>query len=122
MHTIALATARRDRIRTKTPSEPSLLPIFIQACFEQNRGGASEGLGRIDPSLFAGIDLRKVQQANRGPQGAGTLLRLVRRGVTGPSRDKHEFGWSHYLGRLKTVSGGSNPGPDPFADPNIRHG
>lgn len=55
------------------------------------------------------------------PQDEGTLLRLVHRGVTGPSRDKHEFGWSHYLGRLQTILRGGDPGPDPFADPNARH-
>jgi hypothetical protein len=36
-------------------------------------------------------------------------------------RDKHEFGWSHYLGRLKTVMGGGDPGTDPYSDPQFKH-
>lgn len=56
------------------------------------------------------------------PQHGGTLLRLVHYRVPISSRPSHEAGWSHYLGRLKTVLGGGDPGPDPFATANVRHG
>jgi uncharacterized protein YndB with AHSA1/START domain len=55
------------------------------------------------------------------PQGGGTLLRLTHFGLSGPSRDRHDAGWPHYLGRLKTVLAGGDPGPDPYANPNHRH-
>lgn len=56
------------------------------------------------------------------PQDGGTLLRLTHRNLPAPSRDRHEMGWSHYLGRLKIVAAGGDPGPDPFADQDCRHG
>jgi Activator of Hsp90 ATPase homolog 1-like protein len=56
------------------------------------------------------------------PEGNGTRLRLVHRELPPESRERHDLGWSHYLGRLKTVSEGGEPGPDPFADPSVRHG
>jgi hypothetical protein len=56
------------------------------------------------------------------PQGSGTLLRLTHSGLSGPSRDRHDAGWPHYLERLQIVMSGGNPGPDPYADPGHRHG
>jgi uncharacterized protein YndB with AHSA1/START domain len=56
------------------------------------------------------------------PQGTGTLLRLTHSGLTGPSRERHDGGWAHYLERLKTVMSGKDPGPDPYATPSHRHG
>jgi hypothetical protein len=35
------------------------------------------------------------------------------------ARDKHEVGWAHYLGRLKTISKGCDPGVDPLADLSV---
>jgi uncharacterized protein YndB with AHSA1/START domain len=55
-------------------------------------------------------------------EGTGTRLRLVHRVLPPDAREKHSFGWGHYLGRLKTVSEGASPGADPFADANVRHG
>jgi uncharacterized protein YndB with AHSA1/START domain len=56
------------------------------------------------------------------PERGGTLLRLTHRGLSGPIREKHEDGWTHYLARLKTVVSGGEPGADPYADPAHRHG
>lgn len=56
------------------------------------------------------------------PHNGGTLLRLVHHSVPIASRERHEMGWSHYLGRLKTVIAGGNPGADPFAAASVRHG
>jgi uncharacterized protein YndB with AHSA1/START domain len=56
------------------------------------------------------------------PQGSGTLLRLTHSGLKGPSRDRHEIGWPHYLARLQAIMSGKDPGPDRYADPNHRHG
>jgi uncharacterized protein YndB with AHSA1/START domain len=55
-------------------------------------------------------------------EGLGTRLRLVHRELPADAREKHGLGWSHYLSRLKTVSAGGEPGADPFADMNVRHG
>jgi len=55
-------------------------------------------------------------------EGAGTRLRLVHRDLPADRREKHDLGWTHYMSRLKTICEGSEPGPDPFADPNVRHG
>lgn len=56
------------------------------------------------------------------PEGEGTRLRLTHRELPPEERDKHEFGWGHYLARLKAISEGSDPGKDPFADLGVRHG
>jgi uncharacterized protein YndB with AHSA1/START domain len=55
-------------------------------------------------------------------EGKGTRLRLSHRELPPGARDKHEFGWAHYLSRLKTISEGGDPGIDPFADMSVRHG
>jgi uncharacterized protein YndB with AHSA1/START domain len=56
------------------------------------------------------------------PEGKGTRLRLTHRELPPETREKHAYGWAHYLSRLKTVCEGGEPGKDPLADPQIRHG
>ena len=56
------------------------------------------------------------------PEGAGTRLRLTHRNLTGEPRDKHDAGWDHYLSRIALAAAGGDVPPDPFADPNHRHG
>ena len=52
------------------------------------------------------------------PDGDGTHVRLVHRGIKTPeSREQHGHGWHHYLGRLGIVAGGGDPGTDPNANP-----
>ena len=52
------------------------------------------------------------------PDGDGTHVRLVHRGLLTPdARDQHRDGWQHYLSRLAVAAGGGNPGPDPNANP-----
>ncbi|GAA3782338.1 SRPBCC family protein [Streptomyces chiangmaiensis] len=47
------------------------------------------------------------------PVAAGTLLRLVHRGLPTPEAcAAHEEGWVHYVDRLATVAAGGDPGPD----------
>ena len=55
------------------------------------------------------------------PQDGGTLLRLRHHGVPNSMREKHDGGWSHYLGRLERLMRGEDPGPDPYAHPGHRH-
>ncbi len=55
------------------------------------------------------------------PQGSGTLLRLTHSSIDDSMKDRHEFGWSHYLGRLRTLMGGGDPGVDPYSSPEFRH-
>ena len=49
------------------------------------------------------------------PDGEGTVLRLVHRGLPEPSRPQHDKGWEHFLERLETTATGGDPGPDPWA-------
>jgi uncharacterized protein YndB with AHSA1/START domain len=63
-----------------------------------------------------------IVEITLSPQGKGTRLRLVHRELPPEARDKHEFGWAHYLGRLQTISEGGNPGSDLLANPSVRHG
>jgi uncharacterized protein YndB with AHSA1/START domain len=63
-----------------------------------------------------------VVEITLAPLARGTRLTLIHRNLPAEARDSHEAGWSHYLGRLKIVAEGGDPGPDPLADPSIRHG
>jgi len=56
------------------------------------------------------------------PEGRGTRVRLTHRQLPPDATERHEIGWAHYLDRLRAVSEGAEPGPDPFADVSIRHG
>lgn len=50
------------------------------------------------------------------PDGEHTIVRLVHSDL--PSRESvesHGVGWDHYLERLRIVSAGGDPGPDPWA-------
>jgi uncharacterized protein YndB with AHSA1/START domain len=49
------------------------------------------------------------------PDGDGTRLRLVHRGLAGPMADAHDGGWANYLARLAATAEGRDPGPDPLA-------
>jgi uncharacterized protein YndB with AHSA1/START domain len=55
-------------------------------------------------------------------EGNGTRLRLTHRELPPEAREGHDAGWGHYLGRLKAVCEGGEPGRDPMADPGVRHG
>jgi uncharacterized protein YndB with AHSA1/START domain len=55
-------------------------------------------------------------------EGKGTRVRLTHHLLRPEAGERHALGWAHYLGRLKTISEGSDPGPDPFADLSVRHG
>jgi len=54
--------------------------------------------------------------------GRGTRLTLVHQELPKDVHEGHDFGWTHYLGRLKTLAEGGNPGPDPLANRDVRHG
>ncbi len=54
--------------------------------------------------------------------GTGTRLRLTHRNLPSGSRKGHDERWTHYLDRLKTASEGGDPGVDPLANPESRHG
>jgi uncharacterized protein YndB with AHSA1/START domain len=47
------------------------------------------------------------------PDGDGTLVRLIHRGLPADEREIHETGWRHYLPRLALVAEGGEPGIDP---------
>lgn len=75
----------------------------------------SEGLAAVPAgSTRVEIDLE--------PENEGTRVRLTHRHLPSAARERHELGWTHYLARLKTVSQGMEPGPDPYADLSVRHG
>ena len=47
------------------------------------------------------------------PVEDGTLIRLTHQGLPVDELELHRQGWRHYLGRLDSVSTGSDPGRDP---------
>ena len=51
------------------------------------------------------------------PDGAGTRLRLVHRGLKPEKSAGSAAGWTHYLARLAVAARGEAPGPDPWAVP-----
>jgi uncharacterized protein YndB with AHSA1/START domain len=77
------------------------------------------GWERADARVPAGSTVVEITLASLA---RGTRLTLIHRSLPAEARDGHDAGWSHYLGRLKIVAEGGNPGPDPLADPSIRHG
>jgi uncharacterized protein YndB with AHSA1/START domain len=56
-----------------------------------------------------------VVEVTLAPDGEGTWLRLVHRGLAAPRRDHSAKGWAHYLDRLALAASGVDPGPDPWA-------
>ena len=62
-------------------------------------------------STVVEIDLR--------PHDGGTELHLVHRGLSDPMADAHGGGWTHYLGRLREVAEGRDPGPDALAGERV---
>jgi len=64
---------------------------------------------------LAGEFRASIVEVTLVPDGAGTLLRLVHRGVPAARRGGSAEGWTHYLRRLVVVAGGHDPGPDPWA-------
>ncbi len=75
----------------------------------------SEGM----PSVPAGSTQVEIDLE---PEGQGTRVRLTHRQLPPAARDRHLLGWAHYLQRLKAVSEGAEPEPDPYANLNVRHG
>jgi hypothetical protein len=53
------------------------------------------------------------------PDGDGTVVRLMHSRLPAGAQVFHRVGWTHYLPRLAMAAAGSDPGPDPFADPNV---
>jgi uncharacterized protein YndB with AHSA1/START domain len=49
------------------------------------------------------------------PTEGGTLIRLTHTGLPEDSLEVHRQGWENYVGRLASVAGGIDPGPDPLA-------
>jgi uncharacterized protein YndB with AHSA1/START domain len=59
------------------------------------------------------IGVRTVVKFELKRDGTGTLVRLTHTGfVDAEWADDHSKGWGYYLGRLKTVAEGGDPGPD----------
>jgi uncharacterized protein YndB with AHSA1/START domain len=56
-----------------------------------------------------------VVEVTLSPDGDGTLVRLVHRGVPQEIRQGSAAGWAHYLARLALAAAGRDPGPDPWA-------
>jgi len=51
------------------------------------------------------------------PEGEGTVVRFAHVGLPdAESAQSHSHGWDHYLTRLVSAAGGSDPGRDPWLD------
>ena len=46
------------------------------------------------------------------PDGDGTVVRLVHRGLPAAVVEPHTAGWRHYLARMAVAAAGGDPGPD----------
>ena len=82
-------------------------PHRIRFTWQWERDGPGTPLETPAPS---------VVEVTLTPDGDGTLLRLVHRGIPGPNRDASAAGWTHYLERLVLAASGEEPGPDPWAE------
>lgn len=54
------------------------------------------------------------------PEGDGTIVRLVHRGLPQSLLAPHAEGWDHHLDRLVVVAAGGDPGPDPLTNATDR--
>ena len=72
--------------------------------------------GWTDPAMGVAPGSSRVEVELR-PDGAGTRLRLVHRGLGPGARLLHDDGWGRFLGRLSAVSAGADPPAYPTADP-----
>lgn len=57
-----------------------------------------------------------IVEVDLTPQGGGTHLRLVHRGLDGDTALLHEHGWQRFVDRLRAVVGGDDPGADPMTE------
>jgi uncharacterized protein YndB with AHSA1/START domain len=68
--------------------------------------------GGIDKSTPPGTSTIEIELE---PTGDGTVLRFMHRDLPNEEAvQSHAHGWDHYLGRLVTAAGGSDPGVDPW--------
>ena len=96
----------RDIIRSEYVEIVADSRVVFTWGFEGGGYSVAEGSSRVE------IDLK--------PEGKGTRLRLTHCELPPEAHERHDSGWSHYLGRLKTVSEGGES--DPMANPSVRHG
>jgi uncharacterized protein YndB with AHSA1/START domain len=66
-----------------------------------------EGQGAPVPPGSSTVEVTLV------PDGDGTIVRLVHRGLPLEAVEPHAAGWRHYLARLAIAGAGGDPGPDP---------
>ena len=65
----------------------------------------------------APLGARSVLKFELTKDGDGTLVRLTHTGFPNAERAKgHHEGWVYYLGRLKTLATGGDPGPDTMGE------
>lgn len=76
--------------------------------------------GWTDPSMGVPPGSSRVE-VDLEPDGAGTRLRLVHRGLPSDgARLLHDDGWGQFLARLAAASAGSEPPAYPSGDPAAR--
>ncbi|HTZ09574.1 MAG TPA: SRPBCC domain-containing protein [Acidimicrobiales bacterium] len=66
-----------------------------------------EGEDQVVPPGSSTVEVTLV------PDGEGTIVRLVHRGLPAAAAPMHRAGWTHYLARLAVAGTGEDPGPDP---------
>jgi uncharacterized protein YndB with AHSA1/START domain len=75
------------------------------------------GWERPEVAIPPGSTTVEIDLHADGPDA--TRLRLVHRGLDDLAAGAHHGGWQHYLARLRLVSQGIPPGPDPFANQRV---
>ena len=93
------ATARGEFVEVDPPKRVVFTFGWEGQEAGQGEHGVPPGSSRVEVSL--------------DPDGDGTLVRLRHLGLPEVAHEIHGHGWDLYLGRLKAVVAGEDPGPDP---------
>jgi uncharacterized protein YndB with AHSA1/START domain len=109
MAPIAAADARPGgRISWTHANGDSVIGAFVELV-PARRIVFTYGWDRPDVGIAPGSTIVEIDLR---PADGGTELKLTHRGLAGRMADAHRGGWANYLGRLRAVAEGKDPGPD----------
>jgi uncharacterized protein YndB with AHSA1/START domain len=105
---VSLAAVPGGEFRALCGGEHPAAGEFIEVV-ENERVVFSFGWDVTDHPIPAGSSEVEITLT---PKGGATVVRLVHRGLPEDAISDHLGGWTYYLGRLKMVVDGVDPGPD----------